>query len=561
MAAITVEQAYQLALNSELASQLGSAEAMYRQILQADPRHAATMHRLGMVANATGRSAEAAEWIFKAIAQSPAQAAYHADLGVVFRYLDRLDEAMASYGRAVELQPDFAEAHNNLGEAMLRAGRCPEAVTSCRRALELRPDYAAAHNNLGTAYLKMRRPDDALASYRRALERQPDHADTHKNLVVLFAEMDRWDEAIASGQRAVALQPLAAECHLNLGVAFRGRGEFARAMDCFRQAIACQPDFVDGHWNLACLLLLLDQHEEGWREYEWRWRFPALARSSRVLSQPRWTGAPAPGETILVHAEQGYGDTMQFLRYLPLVRQRAGAGRVLLKCPAALRRLITQSGGWDAEIIDSPPEDTASLPPFDQQVPLLGLPLALSLCQPGDPAVTASPYLQADPADRLVWRERMGGPPAWRIGLAWQGNPLHANDAHRSIPWDELIPILQMAEINFFILHLESGLLDPTPQFADFADTAALMAELDLIITVDTATAHLAGALGRPVWTLLPFVPDWRWGLGRDDTPWYPTMRLFRQITAGDWNAVILRVAAELQKLTASPAPAYPDVS
>jgi len=592
MAVLTIEQALPLAIAHHQAGRFAQAETIYRQILVQQPQHADALHLLGLIAVATGHPGEAAELIGRAIARSPAQAIYHANLGVTLHRLGRDSEALACLMRSVALAPDSAENRFNLAEVLHNLGRSDEAIASCRQALALLPDYpeahnllgivlahtaqaeqavasyraalalrpgwAEAHNNLGCAFLALKQREEAEKSFRRAIAARPDYATAHGNLAGVLGlaalARDEHGEAIPHFQRVLELKPGFLEAYANLAACFLALGRFTESIDACRQALAIRPDFAAAHWNLSLVLLLQGHHEEGWREYEWRWQCPPMSDGCRNFSTPQWDGSPAPGHTILLHAEQGFGDAIQFLRYLPLVRERAGGARLILECMPSLIRLLDETAGWDAEIIARDATREPEVPPHDFHIPLLSLPLALGMPAP---LPVAAPYLRAGAASREVWRQHLAPAAQPRIGIAWEGNPAHQNDRRRSIPFGTLAGILSVPGFSFCSLQVtpnadhpqalaEAGVLDFTARITDFADTAALMAELDLIITVDTAVAHLAGALGRPVWMLLPFVPDWRWGLETEDTPWYPTMRLFRQEKTGDWDSVIRRVAGEL---------------
>jgi hypothetical protein len=328
-------------------------------------------------------------------------------------------------------------------------------------------------------------------------------------------------------------------------------GNLDEAAACFRRAIELDPDLADARNNLGLHHLLHGRYEEGWREYEHRL---ACQKPPRTFPTPRWRGERADGRTILIHREQGFGDMIQFARYAPLVRERSGASRVMLETPPELARLFCQSSDWNAEIVSSANSVEPFLPPFDCHAPWLSLPLALGLFAPL-PMTRA--YIVADPVLRRAWRQRLGETAAIRVGLAWAGNPRHKGDRLRSMSGESLLPLLQIPGFQFYSLQMgsqrrgaetlaEAGLIDLTASITDFADTAAFIAELDLVISVDTAIVHLAGAMGRLVWTLLPFQAEWRWGLAGDQTPWYPTMRLFRQPAFRDWDAVVERVAEEL---------------
>jgi hypothetical protein len=335
-------------------------------------------------------------------------------------------------------------------------------------------------------------------------------------------------------------------------------GDLENAMACCRRAIALDQSHVRAHANLGLLLLSTGDFEHGWRENEWRL---ALPKGKSQCSRPLPSGASAAGQTILLRAEQGFGDTIQFLRYLPLVRERLQARSVILECPSALARLVLQSDSWDAEIVVAQNGAPYPLASFDHDIPLFSLPVAMERFEP---LAMTKPYLWAASELRNRWASRLDRTSTWRVGVAWAGSPNHNRDRQRSIKLEKWRPILSAAGVTFYSLQLGqdatqaqefrgSGPIDLTGHITDFADTAALLAELDLVVCVDTSIAHLAGAMSKPVWTLLPFVPDWRWGLEREDTPWYPTMRLFRQPKAGDWDSVIQRVAAELRVFCSQP--------
>jgi len=456
------------------------------------------------------------------------------------------------------LHPDFAEVHLNLGDALRRQGQWEPAVASYRRAVALKPQLAEAHHHLGNALKDPGSLEEAEACYRQALARKPDFPEAHNNLGVLLKEKRRLDEAVASYRRALALQPGYALAHHNLADAFLDLGLLDQALAGYRRVVELRPDDPEAHYNLGLFLLLRGRYEEGWRECERRLELPA---SRPRIDAPRWQGEPAAGRALLIRAEQGFGDLLQFVRYVPLVRPRSGAARVILEAEPGLIRLFAQNGGCGAEMV-ALSRSAEDAPPCDCQVPLLSLPFALGVIEP---MPMPEPYLRADAELRRQWRDRLGAPcaapgtarRAARVGLVWAGSPGNKVDALRSLPAEKMLPLLQVPGFHFYSLQVGSpsrqapalasaGLIDLTAHLTDFADTAAFMAELDLIITVETAVAHLAGAMGLPVWTLLPFRTEWRWGFAGDATPWYPTMRLFRQPAFGDWDAVVQRVAAEL---------------
>ncbi|MDR3404122.1 MAG: tetratricopeptide repeat-containing glycosyltransferase family protein [Chthoniobacter sp.] len=472
MVAITVEQAFQTALAFHRAGRMEAAEALYRQIVAAEPGKAEAWQQLGLVASAARRH----------------------------------EEATVCFRRMVELRPDLAEAHCNLGAALTEVGAWDEGVASFRRALILDPRMAEAHSNLG-----------------RTLTKQ-----------------GRYDEAVAAIECALKLKPGVPATYGNLGHALFRSGRFDEAVACYREWIARHPQDATAHRSLGHVLLLLGHFAEGWKEFEWRQNDPATPWVHRRFSQPRWDGTAMPGETLLLHAEQGFGDAIQFLRYLPLVHRRAAASRVIIECPPKLVRLFRQSCDEAVEVVPGEMGIEGDLPPFDRHCALMSLPFVLG---ESEPLSMAEPYLRVDPASRAAWQTRLGADGRVRVGLSWAGSAVHVNDQRRSIAATSMMPLLlSHPDVDFYSLQVEAhdvqplrdaGLIDLTPHLADFADTAAMIAELDLIISVDTAIVHLAGACGRPVWTLLPFAPDWRWGAGGDETRWYPTMRLFRQETPG----------------------------
>ena len=481
----------------------------------------------------------------------------HANLGNALKDQGKLDEAVACHRQALALKSDDAKAHNNLGVALKDQGKLDEAVACYRRALALKPDYAEAHNNLGIALGEERKLDEAIACYRRALALTPDFAEAHHNLGHVLSDQEKLDEAVASYRRALALKPDYAEAHNNLGVALNHQGKLTEARACYRQALARKPDYAEPRWNQCLLTLLSGDFERGWAEYEMRWQAKQHFQR-RDFAQPLWDGRPLAGRTILLHAEQGLGDTIQFVRYAPHVKHEGGT--VLLECPAELVRILQSCAGIDRVLTPGCP-----LPPFDVHAPLLSLPRILQTTLRTVPA--AIPYLHADAALTRSWQQELGGTEQFKIGIVWQGNPrfgkpaCRSADQKRSIPLAQFEPLARVPNVRLFSLQkgygteqlagLQSvrGIVELGDRLGDFMDTAAVMMNLDLIISADTSPVHLAGALGRPVWAALPLVPCWRWLLEREDSPWYPTMRLFRQKRFGEWDEVFERMASALREL------------
>jgi len=392
-----------------------------------------------------------------------------------------------------------------------------------------------------------------IAAYRQAITLRPDYADAYSNLGVALIDKGQLDEAIVACRQAITLRPDYANAYRNLGAALADKGQLDEAIAACRQAIKLRPNFARAHHNLALTLLMRGDFQPGWQENEWRWKCRDFPSPARNFSQPQWDGSAFEPRTLLLFPEQGIGDAFQFIRYLPLVVRRGG--KIIIECQAEFQRLPrTMSEGCQIVAKGEP------LPAFDLYCPLLSLPLVFGTTLENIPNIV--PYLHADAQDAKRWQQRLDdyspGLKVGKVGLVWAGNPAHKNDRNRSMKLTSLAPLGQVPGVRFFSLQKGAAaaqaktpptgmeLIDWTPELRDFADTAALIANLDLIISVDTAVVHLAGAMSKPVWTLLPFNPDWRWMLEREDSPWYPTMRLFRQSVRGDWDSVIKRVAEAL---------------
>jgi len=590
MPEMTADQVFELALQHQRAGRMREAEALYRQVLERQPRHAGAYHGLGILAHQAGQRDRAIELLQQAIALNPGDALAHTNLGEVYRSAGRLDEALAcgqqalqrdpalaaahhllgtirrdraqwdeailSSRRALEIQPSYPEAQANLGIALAGQKKFPEAVAAYRDSLRQRPHSPETLNNLGIALRQLGQFPEAIAAYREALRQRPDYSKAHYHLGNVLKDQGRLDEAAACFLRTLDLEPHWHDAHLNLGMTRLQQHRLADAEAHFRRAVAARPDSADAHVNLGTLLLLLGRHEEGWKDYEWRLK----SRPSPYFSVPARSGAPVAEATLPVHAEQGYGDTLQFVRYLPLLRERALVGRVILESPPALVPLLQQMRHERLEIVASCDAIEGAALSWDHHIPLLSLPLAL---RQFEPLSTGAPYLRADEGLRARWRARFPAGTGLKVGIVTTGNPSHQNNAQRSIDPGQFSALLKMPGITFVNLHVRPE-LSPTPELVaagaldfaagivDFAELAALITELDLVITVDTSAAHLAGALGSSVWVLLSFTPDWRWGLNGTGTPWYPTMRLFRQSAPDDWRSAMQEVGSALEGYTAA---------
>jgi len=459
----------------------------------------------------------------------------------------RFREAAAYYLHLVKLQPENPVAHNNLGVTFAEQRQFVEALACYENALTVDPHYADAHFNRANAYKAQGRLDEAADSYRSALGLRPGFAEAHLNLGIVLASLGKPADAVVLYQEALRLRPHFVEALNNLGLALAHLGHHDQALAYYQRALEQRPDFADAHYNRALTWLALGRFAPGWAEYEWRWRLPESP--PRAFTQPFWDGAPFSGKTILLHSEQGVGDTIQFIRYAPLVKQRGGT--VVAECQAGLAPLLAGCRGIDLLVAKGAP-----VPAFDTHCPLisLGRIFAAGLA----PIPAEIPYLVPDAGRVERWRREVIGLGAFTIGIAWQGSPGYRWDRLRSIPLVHFAPLArvpgvrlvslqkgpgveQLAGLDFEVIDLGSKL----DEEGAFVDTAAVIQSLDLVITSDTAVAHLAGALGRPVWVALSLSPEWRWLLARPDSPWYPTMRLFQQQHFGDWGGVFARMADE----------------
>jgi tetratricopeptide (TPR) repeat protein len=533
------------------AGRLAEAEAALRRAVALDPSMGPAHLALGMAVEQAGRIGEAAEHYRRAVALVPDSVQAQTRLGVALLALGDATGAEAAHRAVVAANPAIAEAQVNLAAALSAQGRDGEAEAACRRAIGLNPRLALAHAALGGVLAQQGRHGEALAACRRAVALDPDLPVAQTNLAGALRLCGLDAEAEAAARRALALDPGAAAAWRNLGAALDAEGRPAAAMEAFDRALAIAPADAEIRFARALTLLRGGDFGRGLAEYEWRWDTRAQRAGRRTFAQPQWRGEDVAGRTILLHAEQGLGDTIQFARYAALAAERGA--RVLLEVQPALVRLLSGLDGVERVLARG-----EALPAFDLHCPLLSLPLALATTPATIPA--AIPYLRAEPERAAAWRARLEQRPGFRVGIAWQGNPHSIADLGRSAPLAAFAPLAAVPGVRLIALQKGPGSeqlaalpavedlgngLDPGPDA--FLDTAAAMMALDLVVSVDTAAAHLAGALGRPVWIALKSVPDWRWLLDRADTPWYPTARLFRQRQPGDWPGVFAAIAAALK--------------
>ncbi len=467
----------------------------------------------------------------------------------------RLAEAQELYKRVLAANPRHARALHFLGVLACQGGHSETGLVLIERCLDEDPEYADALGNHGIVLAGMKRYEEAEESYRKALAVEPENATVRSNFGNMLTAMNRYEEAERHYRLAVAHSPNAAPIRANLAVSLKELGRLEESVEMNRAAIALDPDLAQAHHALAMTLLALGAFTEGWREYAWRWRDPDFPAAYRSFDVPEWDGGDLEGGTVLIWAEQGMGDAIQFARFAPMAAERGG--RAALQCDRRLVPLLsTLAGAVDAIGPDEDPGEVRA------HLPLMDLPRVFGAVHGAIPAPV--PYLSAEPERAERWRARLGEGGRFRVGLCWRGNPNHREDWKRSMRLEDLAPILDVPGVDFLGLQIGGGeeaekTLPPTIPFTDptraydpsagaFVEDAAVLESLDLVITVDTAMAHLAGALGRPVWLLLSHVADWRWMTGRDDSPWYPTMRLFRQKERGDWSEVAARAARALAK-------------
>jgi tetratricopeptide (TPR) repeat protein len=574
------------------AGRIADAEACGRSALALDQGHADSLHLMGMLCVASKQYDLAIEWFAIAIRHDPGVADYFCNLALALQRKDRIDEAIRCFDRALTLNPDQAEIWYRMGELLQQQKRLDEAVLSFDQALRVKPDYREAANASGLLHFEARRYEQAIACFTRSAEIDPSQAGAYNFISRCQWPLRRFDEALANGHKAHALAPGVPEIAKNIGLILQKLERHDEAMVWFDRALALRPDFpsalndrsttlfaqrriseafadldraialdpqcADYHWNRALLQLLLGNFDEGWQGREWGPKSALVGFVDRKFERPRWSGAlPIAGRTILLHSDEGLGDTIQYSRYAAKVA--ALGARVILEIEAPLHPLLA---GMDGVSLCLPKIEGEPLPDFDLHCPLSGLPLAFGTHLETIPA--ARSYLPPLPAARLrEWQDRLGAHDRLRVGLVWSGNPRHGNDRNRSTSLDTMSAILD-PRARFYSLQKEprpedqatlserTDIVDLTEHLADFVDTAALIAGLDLVVTVDTSVAHLAAALGCPTWILLPFTPDYRWLLGRDDSPWYPSARLFRQDESRDYAKVLARVRGELETMIAA---------
>ena len=557
------------------------------QNVQSNPDDSAALHSLGIIAQQLGKHNMALEFIRKAIAKNPQMPQFYNTLGLVHEGLGEFDQANLAYQEAISLQPDYAEAYHNMAIALQSQGqyaaaveKCKEAVTrkpdfaqayntmgysleqqqhyveaakSYTQALQLKPDYVEAYNHLGVVLNELGRSADAIDNYRKALQIDPEYAEVYNNMGIALKEQEQFAEAITCFELALQYESDFTEAHYNLANSLRDEGRCAEALERYAQAIRSKPGYPKAHWNMSLTYLLSGNFTEGWKHYRWRRNADLkILTHYHESGKPRWDGTAFDGKRLFVHYEQGLGDNIQFARYLPMVKARGG--KLIFETLRPLMALFKGFPGID-ELVEYHPNEQSPVE-FDVYSSLFDMPNIFGTTLATIPADV--PYIHADPAKVKYWRDQLAGP-GYKVGVVWAGSPTHGDDRYRSCKLEHFAPLTEIDNMRLYALQKGEAIkqidelagripiMSLSETFEDFTDTAAAIENLDLVISVDTSVLHLAGAMGKMTWALLPFSPEWRWMLHRQDSPWYPTMRLFRQLERTGWEPVFQRVAEQLR--------------
>jgi tetratricopeptide (TPR) repeat protein len=590
-----ISRAIQLGMIGEAQNNLGEAfrlmgrfkdaAAAFQIAIQQHPNNAEALSNLGLVLNTVGKYSEAKPLLEKAVALKPELANARANYGIALDNTDHLDDAIEQWEIALRLDPNHAVALNNLGVGLQRRKRFERSIATLKKLVEKYPNFAEGHANLGAALAEAGKYEEGIAEGKKAVELEPNRAEAHNSLGVIYMRAKRYEEALVETKRAAEIHPKYVQALGNTGGIYQEMGHYDDAIEWFERAAAISPAHTDTanalygsyykirkpemslaiteralqhnpnnaelHGNRSLALLALGRYTEGFEEYEWRWRCGSFTSPPRDFDRPMWEGPDPAGRTILIHAEQGFGDIIQFARYIPMLI--ALGAKVMVEVPVSVKSLIESIPGVTRVIPKG-----LKLPDFDMHVPLLSLPRAFKTTLETVPA--SVPYLRSDESRLEKWRPILQAEKArLKIGLVWGGNL--KPDPKRSIPIEQLAPFADIKDAAWFSLQTgdprnelkdapaEMNLIDLGKDLKDFSDTAAIMSILDLVVTIDTASAHLGGAVGAKTWTMLHYAPDWRWGMDGETSPWYPTMRLFRQSAPDDWGPVVEKISRELQEM------------
>jgi len=529
---------------------LEQAKVLYEEVLKLNPHHSDALHLLGLIFLSYKDFETSLELINQSIALNSQYATAYANRGVVLQELQRYEEALESYNSAIALNPNHADTYFKRGNVLRRVRRYEEALASYVQALRINPNHADILFHCGNILHVLHKHEEALKLYQKALSINPNHASVYSNLGNVFKALERYDEALKSYNQAIALQPRHADAHSNRGYLLQELKQYDEVLKSYDQAIIIDPNHSDAHWNKSLLWLLLGDFKQGFEEYEWRWTQESFTSLKRNFTQPLWLGVEdIKGKTILIYEEQGLGDTLQFCRYIEHVSRRGA--QVIFEVREPLYHFLQHLNGVDQCILWGEP-----LPEFDYYCPLLSLPLAFKTTLT---TIPNTPHLNVDALKVMYWQETLKHITKPKIGLVWSGGTVHKNDHHRSITLEMLLRYLPQ-EYDYISLQKELRQIDqPTlenstnvhffgNELHDFTDTAGLCACMDLVISVDTSVAHLAGSLNKETVILLPFAPDWRWLDNKEDTPWYPSAHLLRQTHINDWESCLANLTPFLQR-------------
>lgn len=531
--------------------QYEKARPLYQAVLKIDPHHADALHLLGVLESDLGNNAQAVTYIRKALMSNPRMVPALVNLGSALKSLKKLDEALAAYDKAIALDAHFALAHFNRGNLLRDWGKLPEALESFQTAARLQPQDADAHNNCGAVLWKQGAWEESLPHFDRALALNPEHIEAQINKARALQDLLRFDEGLAIYDKLLALHPTHPKARVNRGALLEEMGRDQDAIAEYLRVHEFAPQNKDAYWNEGLCKLKLGDFRQGWELYEWRWRGPEAVLHRSTTKLPQWRGEPLQGRKILIYAEQGFGDSLQFCRYIEQVAQ-LGA-EVIFEAQVPLHGLFRNLAGVSRLIA---PTDT--LPKVDFQCALLSVPHVLGTTLDTIPARV--PYLSADPERSAQWQARIGEARGKRVAIIWDSTTKTADEFKRVLRAEQLAPLFSSGLADFYVAqkvikpvdrevlaqHANVHIFDDA--LTDFSDTAALLSHMDGVISIDTSVAHLAGALGKPTWIMLPHIAEWRWLTGREDSPWYPTARLFRQPTYGDWHSVFQAMLVALRE-------------
>ena len=544
----------QQGLNLHQRGNLNDAQNIYEQILSIQENNFDALQLLGALFAQVKKYPEAIKFLSKAIIVNPNDAGCFSNLGISFQKLRRLEEALSSYDKAISLQADYAEAYSNRGAVLQELKRLDEALSSYDKAITIKGDYAEAFNSRGTVLEELKRLEEALSSYDKAISINKDYTELYYNRGNVLHKLKRLEEALSSYDKAISLHEDYAEAYSNRGTVLEELKRLEEALSSYEKAISINKDYAEAYWNSSICYLLAGNFNEGWARYEWRWQSKSISKIAgiRKFSQPLWLGTEIlKDQTIFLYAEQGLGDTIQFSRYVSLV---AGLGaKVVLEVQPSLVKLLSYLEGI-SQIISKGDK----LPNFDYQCPLMSLPLAFKTELKTIPSVSKN--ISSDEKKVEKWQAILGEKTKPRVGIVWSGAVNHKNDLQRSLKLSQLITHLP-SDYEYLSLQKEISDVDKEvlieyckikhfgDDLKDFTDTAALCELIDIVISVDTSVAHLAGTLGKNTWILLPYSPDWRWLLDRNDSPWYSSVKLYRQEKINDWESVLVNIESDLKKL------------